>query len=997
MKKILILLLTLSALCLSAAGAGAEPSSFSKELFPVIPFVKTPPAMRDSFREKEWEKALKLTNFTPRNKGEKPEKTTINLLRDKNSLYIAAVMEGEDIPSLLRQKENALKKMVYSVNRIEMLLGDNAYFQFMMDYLNRTYCNMDTPLYTWLNLKKNLFVVRIAIALDQIPRAVFSRDVIKMNFFRIGSSGVSSWKPYKKSFLDTSTSGAVFLKSPEKLLRDMASSYRTRIQTLFETGSLTKEDAALLLENVEKKLRNARKAHYSAAVFLKELSAFDLLSQDIGKAQEKNFRKNYGIFSHGIVNAYKGKIPESWLPARFMGKDFHYAYTIIPGYNTNLMEETGMLKHPLYRNGMFHVRFFQGNFSDNLLNEKSELAKFLAKYSENLILMAADQWKINPKARGMINLFDHDFMAALEKKYGRRIAGFTSPESYVNGAEMQQTHFKNWKIAPPKNRKEAYNAIKKLYNTSLEKIPKFSSFRNIGLNSKYARKFSNWNSAAATFNHLFYSFGDKVSGNENGECCGPTPTKYAFARGAARQYGKPWENYQIYYGWAYLKKFGGGMQCAPTSGLPRESVNSQLTPESRVRQYCYLNGLYVGTGLERQKSQILHPYLNGVGIWRSEADLNELVCAYDMKTIQKDDPLIINVRDQKYHISPMARLNMYFYDNVYARRDRGVSVTPIGLVLDRFNGYAPLYMGRRVYGIFPPTPTEEVMWAIFNHVFKPVPENPAYNTSSFGDVFDVITNDAGKDFLKTYQALYLTGDVTLDKKFSAGLQEYVREGGTLIVNAELLGKYPDSLPRNMTGVSLTQEFRQSPGTYSLLSGKVIHESKPYTYRVLKAFGNARSLAVTSDAARNPAILLHKFGKGYVIVTAPCDMKHRGNMENMLALFDDLMAEVRKQSLPVVVESSMQYSINRDRNSYIVYFQNNAGIPPSRGVFQEVLKCDASIRSEGTVKIPHSLGRVKKVIDWWTGKELPFRDNGSEAVLKTELVSGDCCALEFVME
>ena len=172
---------------------------------------------------------------------------------------------------------------------------------------------------------------------------------------------------------------------------------------------------------------------------------------------------------------------------------------------------------------------------------------------------------------------------------------------------------------------------------------------------------------------------------------------------------------------------------------------------------------------------------------------------------------------------------------------------------------------------------------------------------------------------------------------------------------------------------------------------------PYEYRVVKPLKGARVLAVTADEKQNPAIVLSRCGKGRVIVTAPFHMKEAKSIENMLALFDHLMDKLRSDSIPVRVETPMQYSINRNKTGWIVYLQNNSGLPPKAGVFNKPLKCDLSKKETARIVFPASMGKVRKVIDWWTGREVPFKTAGSGASAEVTLPGGDCCALEFTVD
>jgi len=155
------------------------------------------------------------------------------------------------------------------------------------------------------------------------------------------------------------------------------------------------------------------------------------------------------------------------------------------------------------------------------------------------------------------------------------------------------------------------------------------------------------------------------------------------------------------------------------------------------------------------------------------------------------------------------------------------------------------------------------------------------------------------------------------------------------------------------------------------------------------------MAVTTDAGQHPAIVVSRFGKGRVIVTTPFHMKEPKSLTSMLALFDHLMDKLRSDSIPVKVETSMQYSFNRNKNGWIVYLQNNSGLPPNRGVFQKPPSTDVSKVENARIIFPASLGKVRRIIDWWSGRNVPFSTVNGDTIAEISLPGGDCCALEFI--
>lgn len=338
---------------------------------------------------------------------------------------------------------------------------------------------------------------------------------------------------------------------------------------------------------------------------------------------------------------------------------------------------------------------------------------------------------------------------------------------------------------------------------------------------------------------------------------------------------------------------------------------------------------------------------------------------------------------------------------IVRKRDRGVGVTPIAFVWDRANGYASSYFGPLVWDFFTPNEMEKTMWALLNTVYEPAACGRSYTRSVFGDVFDQVTNDAKADFLRNYRVLYLVGDCRLDGTTVESLSAAVRDGSTLVVNAELLAKYPKAFGPDFLVVEVTDGTGSSAATYSRLDGSVVREEGAYDYRVVKPLEGTETVAFTTDAAMAPAITLRRVGKGRVLVTTPVHLKAKGSMDSMLNLFGYLMHRLRGDSLAVRVKTTMQYAVNRSATSWLVYFNNNDGIPPLAGIFEKLPVTDVTKTARGEVAIPAHLGRVMRVVDWWTGKDVPFKAKkaGGEtwSVAETMLPGGDSAVLEFVVE
>src|SRR5262249_36236802 len=108
-----------------------------------------------------------------------------------------------------------------------------------------------------------------------------------------------------------------------------------------------------------------------------------------------------------------------------------------------------------------------------------------------------------------------------------------------------------------------------------------------------------------------------------------------------------------------------------------------------------------------------------------------------------------------------------------------------------------------------------------------------------------------------YPVLWAAGDVDLGGPWQAALQDYVKRGGTLVINIEAARKLPpDLLGVKPTGKTLVAEEWAPDGSPSL-------PTTPYEVAGVDLAG-ARALAWATPKV--PLITRHPVGAGAVIVT-----------------------------------------------------------------------------------------------------------------------------------
>ena len=979
----------------------------------VIPTVKTIPVLSGKFVEEEWAKdSLKLASFTmiprpgtPQVTPPARERTIVYLKRDKESLYMALILLNEDVLSLMKTQKKDRKRPAWALNGIEIFLGETSFLQLAFDYMGRLYKNSQVVCYTNVMHKKDRIILRVGIPLKDIPRCSVSPELTRLALYRKSNSGVSSAYPtFRSNFKDMSL-GRPLLLSSGKLLADSMSRRSTHeIEKLYKANSLTGEDRASLLAELMKKKKALLSSMGNEKKLFAALKDFNTMDGAIAKAQEKCLRSQFGIRKKGKIFAEKPytALPSLWRPQKIFGKDFWYTFTAFPNA-IKTMEYYGLMKDPLFSEAMFFLRWGQiANY--NLLDPKSDIALLLKKYPDTPFAIKTPCPKYIPeklrKSPNFKAFWDKEFIEKFYQIYGKRFSGFWSDEAFVSGTSNFAQSMDHYKIPRPKTREEAYRIFRQFYFKKADSPPYHVPFRNVANMSRYTYKDA-MNCAAVQLNHMVHAFGDKMSGNETGDVMGPMASKLAFARGAARQYSRPWRNYNTYYSWYFLNEVAGGGRCTTMRGGlwgERNNTTSLCLHEGcRWRAYGHLDGPLCGITPDRQKPFIIYPYIAGATVWYSEADLQEMTAVY--KPNEKVDPLVRNLRNLKVYKSEVAKIHSHFYNNIVKKRDRGVMLTPVALIYDRAHGYLPLYFGETVWDLLIPTEMEKTMWAIDRHLFKSLPHNPSYTSCRYGDIFDVLTNDSPEKILATYKVLYPVGDVTLDKKFAAKLKNYVKKGGTLILNAALLKKYSNAFDEAFPGAKVTGKEAKSFATYSRIHGKVIPEEFPFTYLEMIPSPGTEILAYTADVAKKPAVTRKKFGRGYVILTSPLHMKVEKSLHKMLNLFDHLMEIVKKETIPIEVKTTMQYAFCRNKNGYVIYMQNNEKMPPSGGIYygKEYPREYLKVKSKAEIFFPSSLGKVKEIIDWWTGKKVAFRNVKGGISLTSVIRGGECRMLEFIIE
>jgi hypothetical protein len=263
-------------------------------------------------------------------------------------------------------------------------------------------------------------------------------------------------------------------------------------------------------------------------------------------------------------------------------------------------------------------------------------------------------------------------------------------------------------------------------------------------------------------------WGARCIGLEVGENIAFTQSKLAFARGASRQWGRPW-SVQV------SPWFSGA--CTTSGPLRQEGGGAR--------------GLNAGHSLSFYERMWLHGWFAGAA----------------MVTPENSIATFFETPEAPWTLTSIGRKAGEVFRFMQGH-DRGVPYTPVALVLDHLAGYNA-YMDRP-WGILDPTAGDLEARDLFDfqlfpgsdhiHV-KPDPVNPEgsyLRPTPYGEIYDVLLTGVSPEVLSAYPIILLVGDIEFDRPFLHTLAQALRRGSRVLMSPrhrKALGAEFDRLTR----------------------------------------------------------------------------------------------------------------------------------------------------------------------------------------------------------
>lgn len=301
------------------------------------------------------------------------------------------------------------------------------------------------------------------------------------------------------------------------------------------------------------------------------------------------------------------------------------------------------------------------------------------------------------------------------------------------------------------------------------------------------RAMRGWNMSVTGHSHYetyAAEWGARVIGLEVGENIAFAQSKFAFSRGASRQWGRPWS-----------------VQVSPWMSGAVTTAGPLRTENGRAR------GLDAGHSLSFYTRMWLHGWFAGAA----------------MVTPENSIAIFFEPGEPKWRLTPHAERAKEVFAFMRGH-DRGTPYTPFAVVLDHLSGYNGFMA--KPWGILESTPGDLEIEDLFESQLFPgtdlfhappvEPGNPEagyLRPTPYGESFDVLLNTATAKTLSAYPAILMAGDIDFDGQFVAALFDALRAGSTLLLHPRHVEALGDDFDRlKGTGTVEVLDMWENPDT-----------------------------------------------------------------------------------------------------------------------------------------------------------------------------------------
>jgi len=499
------------------------------------------------------------------------------------------------------------------------------------------------------------------------------------------------------------------------------------------------------------------------------------------------------------------------------------------------------------------------------------------------------------------------------------------------------------RLTPEMTRTQMLDALRVFYSDALAR--KWGATFKGQTDAMWDRVIPAQSTSSTAMVHALAKWGVRLLGMETAAVQPMTAMRIAFTRGAARQYDGAF----LYY---HAPNFG---DTATTFTKAQSFAGPDNFFHSRY-------GATMGPSLSWYRKSYYLYYMSGASAIYLEQGFDQFF---------KPGP-----GEHPFQLNPLGRITDEFVRFAEKHPDRGTPYTPIAFLLDPAHGWDMTDYPHWAFGASPIGHSDRALRQLFGTAYYPglvregdpaSGERQSFVPGVFGNIFDVmVADDSRKDAIDSYRAVVVGGEINWSPVWIKKLEDYVRSGGLVVLNAA----QAKGLPMSLLGVSFKGETAEADNARCLLRGEPATDLNGGVFRFDRVnLTAAQPLMVTTSDEPEPLVTVNKIGRGKLILVAVRDLL--GEDERMPPFVAHVLAHLASAATPVQLTGDVEYLINRNSNGWVVTIFNDNGVfKPQQGMAQ----VDRSAVSDVTIRLRNQ--KISAATDWITDSKLAVSDGAT---------------------
>ncbi len=512
------------------------------------------------------------------------------------------------------------------------------------------------------------------------------------------------------------------------------------------------------------------------------------------------------------------------------------------------------------------------------------------------------------------------------------------------------------KISPTMTRAQLLEAHRVFYTEALTR--KWNSMFKTQAGPMWDKMIPAQSTSSTSYAHALGEWGVKFLGLETAAVQPMFGMRVAFTRGAARQYGGEFFYYH-----------------APNFGDTATTFTKQQNFAGPDNFFHSRYGATMGPSLSWYRKSYYFYYMSGASAIYLEQGFDQFF---------KPGP-----GDHPFQLNPLGRITDEFVRFAEKHPDRGTPYTPIAFLLDPAHGWDMTDYPQWPFEVSQINRSDRALRELFGAAHYPGPvregepasgERQAFVPGVFGNIFDVlVASDTHQDAIDAYRAAIAGGAIDWSDIWKKRLETYVRNGGTIVLNAAQVG----GLSTEFLGVRVTGDTGEAHNATCLSPNESAQDLHGGIFRFDQVELKGAQVLITTPS-NQPLVTINKLGRGKVIFVGVRDLL--GEDERLPAFVAHLLIHLAAEALPVKVDGDVEYLVNRNSRGWVVtLFNDNGVVKPQQGLPQ----VDRSAMASVTLSLRG--GKIATATEWTADRSIPVNQQS----VSLQIPAGGIAVVELV--